>query len=154
MPLFFKEHRHDQSIFSILFNRHQVIDIDVREIICWGTDQKTVDWDVLSNYPIHAKRYRNLSRRVQLQRRWRKLQKNSPNSAKGWRLNRSHDRLCIDCIDTTPFYQRNTGLFSTKLVMGLRRHLKKLLFKKRWIDLTAVFSEANAGGVGEGKGNL
>jgi hypothetical protein len=72
---FFKEHRHDQSIFSILCNRHQVIDIDAREIICWGTDQKTVDWDVLSNYPIHAKRDRNLSRRVQLQRRWRKLRK-------------------------------------------------------------------------------
>ena len=76
MPLFFKEHWHEQSIFSILFNRLQVIDIDVREIICWGTDQKTVDWDVLSNYPIYAKRDRNFSRRVQLQRRWRKLQKN------------------------------------------------------------------------------
>ena len=57
-------------------------------------------------------------------------EKKSPNSAKGWRLNRSHDRLCIDCIDTTPFYQQNTGLFSRTLVMGLRRQLKKLLFKK------------------------
>ena len=71
----FQEHRHDQSIFSILCSRYQVIDIDAREIICWGTDQKTFDWDVLSNYPVHARRDRNLSRTARLQWRWRKLQK-------------------------------------------------------------------------------
>ena len=71
----FQEHRHDQSIFSILCSRCPVIGIDAREIICWGTDQKTFDWDVLANYPVHARRDRNLSRRKQLQWRLRKLRK-------------------------------------------------------------------------------
>lgn len=63
----FQEHRHDQSIFSILCDRYPVISIDAREIICPDVAQKGFDWDVLANYPIHARRDRNLSRRQQLQ---------------------------------------------------------------------------------------
>lgn len=77
----FQEHRHDQSIFSILCNRYPVIDIDAREIICWGTDQKTFDWDVLENYPVHARRDRNLSRGKRLQWRLRRLRKKLAKSA-------------------------------------------------------------------------
>lgn len=58
-PLF-KEHRHDQSIFSILCNRYPVVSIDAREIICLSTNQKKFDWNVLSKYPIHARRDRDL----------------------------------------------------------------------------------------------
>lgn len=71
----FQEHRHDQSIFSILCGRYPVIDIDAREIVCWSADQKSFDWDVLARYPVHARRDRNMSRSKQLQLRLRKLRK-------------------------------------------------------------------------------
>jgi hypothetical protein len=88
---FFKEHRHDQSIFSILCNRHQVIDIDAREIICWAQTRKPLIgmyFPITRFIPSVTETFRAVS---SYNGAGANCEKKSPNSAKGWRLNRSHD---------------------------------------------------------------
>jgi hypothetical protein len=57
----FVEHRHDQSIFSILAKINRVETVSAYEY--WYPDGKTrpgADWKILREYPIHAKRDRGL----------------------------------------------------------------------------------------------
>lgn len=56
-PQGFVEHRHDQSIFSILAKLNGVDTVSAYEY--WYPDGKTPpgpDWEILAEYPIHAKR--------------------------------------------------------------------------------------------------
>jgi len=60
-PVGFVEHRHDQSIFSILAKLHKVERISAYEY--WYPNSKIPpgpDWKILKKYPIHAKRDRGL----------------------------------------------------------------------------------------------
>lgn len=60
-PLGFIEHRHDQSIFSILSKLNRVETVSAYEY--WypnGKGRPGPDWEVLREYPIHAKRDRGL----------------------------------------------------------------------------------------------
>lgn len=50
-PPCFKDHRHDQSIFSILFHRYNCLSIS--DETWWEPN-----WDANKKYPIHAKRIR------------------------------------------------------------------------------------------------
>ena len=57
----FTEHRHDQAIFSLLCKRHGVQTLSSYEYWYPKSDGKTPDWDVLRNYPIHARRDKGIS---------------------------------------------------------------------------------------------
>lgn len=48
----FQEHRHDQSVFSLLMVKYGGIELPVEEIFTEG------DWEEMKNYPIWATRYR------------------------------------------------------------------------------------------------
>lgn len=54
----FVEHRHDQSIFSVLCKMYGVETLSAYEYWFPGRDGVTPDWRVLKNYPIHARRDR------------------------------------------------------------------------------------------------
>ena len=58
----FIEHRHDQSIFTLLCLKHQVETLSAYEY--WypkkGSGRLEPDWDALSNFPIHARRDKDL----------------------------------------------------------------------------------------------
>ena len=53
----FKEHRHDQSIFSVLVKTYPHIEIPWQE-----TQVEDGDWDKLKDYPIQARRMKELDR--------------------------------------------------------------------------------------------
>jgi len=57
----FVEHRHDQSIFSILCKLNHVALVSCYEYGYPSKSSNTPDWDVLKSYPIHAKRDKALS---------------------------------------------------------------------------------------------
>ena len=57
----FVEHRHDQSIFSILCKLNHVALVSCYEYGYPSKNSNTPDWDVLKSYPIHAKRDKALS---------------------------------------------------------------------------------------------
>ncbi len=54
----FVEHRHDQSIFSLLCKMYGVETLSAYEYWFPGRDGVTPDWGVLKKYPIHARRDR------------------------------------------------------------------------------------------------
>lgn len=54
----FVEHRHDQAIFSLLCKKRGVETLSSYEYWYPKPDAQTPDWDVLSKYPVHAKRDR------------------------------------------------------------------------------------------------
>ena len=56
----FVEHRHDQSIFSILCKLNNIICLSASECE-WAEDKNGRFWDHLKNYPIHAKRDKKLN---------------------------------------------------------------------------------------------
>ena len=60
----FKEHRHDQSVFSIICKLHKVFSISASEAE-WAEDNNGRTWNHLENFPILAKRDKkyNLFRR-------------------------------------------------------------------------------------------
>ena len=57
----FVEHRHDQSIFSILCKVHGVALVSAYEYGYPSKHSNTPNWTVLKNFPIHAKRDKALS---------------------------------------------------------------------------------------------
>lgn len=57
----FIEHRHDQSIFSIICKLEEVDTISAYEYWYPKKNSDQPDWDILVNFPIHAKRDRGLS---------------------------------------------------------------------------------------------
>lgn len=57
----FIEHRHDQAIFSLLCKIHSVETLSSYEYWYPKRDGKTPDWNVLRNYPIHARRDKGIS---------------------------------------------------------------------------------------------
>jgi hypothetical protein len=57
----FVEHRHDQSIFSILCKLNQVALVSCYEYGYPSKYSSSPDWNALRNYPIHAKRDKGLS---------------------------------------------------------------------------------------------
>ena len=57
----FVEHRHDQSIFSILCKLNHVALVSCYEYGYPSKHSNKPDWNVLNNYPIHAKRDKGLS---------------------------------------------------------------------------------------------
>ena len=57
----FVEHRHDQSIFSVLCKLNHVALVSCYEYGYPSKGSSTPDWDVLKNYPIHARRDKALS---------------------------------------------------------------------------------------------
>ena len=52
----FIEHRHDQSIFSLLCKLHDVDTISAYEYWYPSVDGSGPNWDILQNFPVHAKR--------------------------------------------------------------------------------------------------
>ena len=52
----FKEHRHDQSIFSILCERYPVVRISSSEIVYPRRNGKGADWRSLAAFPIQGRR--------------------------------------------------------------------------------------------------
>ena len=56
----FIEHRHDQSVFSILCKLNNIICLSASECE-WAEDKNGRFWDHLKNYPIHAKRDKKLN---------------------------------------------------------------------------------------------
>jgi hypothetical protein len=70
----FVEHRHDQSIFSLLCKIHQVQAVSAFET--WypmKSDPGKGDWDHLRDYPIHARRDKALSLKARLKKRLRAI---------------------------------------------------------------------------------
>lgn len=55
----FVEHRHDQSIFSVLCKINSIKTLSAYEYWYPKKNLKGPDWKVLENYPIHAKRDKN-----------------------------------------------------------------------------------------------
>lgn len=52
----FIEHRHDQAIFSVLCKLGNVETLSAYEYWYPTADGTTSDWDILSNFPVHARR--------------------------------------------------------------------------------------------------
>jgi len=73
----FREHRHDQSFFSIMAKIEKIPTISASEYWYPRVDSFKPDWDALSNFPIHAKRDKNFGYfnkvLVKFRKYWKKL---------------------------------------------------------------------------------
>lgn len=73
-PPCFTEHRHDQSIFSLLAYQAGITTVSAYEY--WypsREDPSQPDWEALKSYPIHARRDRKLSGKAKILRELRRL---------------------------------------------------------------------------------
>lgn len=52
----FREHRHDQAIFSLLCKKHTVTLLSAYEYWYPSENKSQPDWQALKNYPVHARR--------------------------------------------------------------------------------------------------
>ncbi len=57
----FIEHRHDQAIFSIICKLNNVETLSSYEYWCPSLKEGEADWDILKDFPIHAKRDKSFS---------------------------------------------------------------------------------------------
>jgi hypothetical protein len=72
----FIEHRHDQSIFSLLCKLNNVETVSAYEYWYPGRHSMKPDWEALKNFPIHAKRDKDFGIKNKIESRIKKLKYN------------------------------------------------------------------------------